>query len=167
MACLGVLFAIDDETLKKLKSLNTDEKRLEFLQEEIEEKFFEEFPDYLAELDKAWDAIHRSLTDGKLEWENGTYPLSHVILGGELLYFQEDYIMTLKTPEQVIEISNAIHKISEKEFRDGYDKIDKKDYGFELTEEDFEYTFEWFNNSKDFWKKAADQRRAVIFTADQ
>lgn len=167
MACLGVLFSIDEKIVEKIKSIQTDEARLEFLQEEIEEVYFEDFPDRVAELDKSWDAIHRSLTDGKLEWKNGEFPLSHVILGGELLYFKDDYIMTLKTPQQVDEIARAIEKIDREEFRIKYFKIDSEVYGFPLTEEDFEYTFDWLESSKTFWRKAAAEKRYVLFTADQ
>lgn len=167
MACLGVLFSIDEKTVKKLKAFKTDEKRLEYLQEEIEEVFFEQYPEKVAELDKSWDAIHRCLTDGKLEWENGEYPLNHVILGGELLYHEEDYIMSLKTPNQVQDIANIIDKVTEELLKAGYNKIDTTDYGFELTEADFIYTLDWFKDSIDFWKQAAKEKRYVLFTADQ
>jgi hypothetical protein len=167
MACLGVLFSLDEKEVKKLKSFKSDEDRLEYLQEEIEETFFEKYPDKVAELDKSWDALHRSLTDGKLEWENGTFPLNHVILAGELLYSEDDYIMSLKTPEQVSQIAEAVEKVTEDDLRKGYNRIDVKDYGFELSVEDFEYMWQWFNSSKEFWKKASQEKRYVLFTADQ
>ena len=167
MSCLGVLFSLDENLVSKLKEIKSDEERLDYLQMEIEEVFFDKYPDRLAELDKSWDALHRSLTDGKLEWTNGEYPLNHVILGGELLYHQSDYIMTLKTPEQVDNISKAIERVDEETLRQGYFKIDPKVYGFDLTEDDFEYTWTWFKQSKGFWKKAAIEKRFVLFTADQ
>lgn len=71
---LGVLFSLDESEVEKLKSFETDEERLVYLQEEIEENYFEDYPQRVAELDKAWDALHRSLTDGKLEYTNGTFP---------------------------------------------------------------------------------------------
>ena len=42
-----------------------------------------------------------------------------------------------------------------------------KDYGFPLTDEDFEYTWNWFNGTREFWKLAAQENRYVLFTADQ
>ena len=174
MACLGVLFSLDEKTVLKLKSFESDEDRLDYLQAEIEEDLMSNHPDKFAELDKSWDALHRSLTDGKLEWSdetpeltNGTFPLNHVIIGGQQLYFGDDYIMSLKTPEQIIKIVEAISQISQKTLRDGYYAIDNKDYGFELTEEDFEYTWTWFQESLEFWKNAASEKRYVLFTVDQ
>jgi Domain of unknown function (DUF1877) len=167
MSCLGVLFSLDVETVGKLKSFKSDEDRLDYLQEEIEEKYFSEFPDKIAELDKSWDTLHRCLTDGKLEYKNGQFPLSHVILGGEILYFGSDYIMTLKTPDQVKQIADSLNSIDKEYLKRGYSKIDEKDYGFPLSDDDFEYTWTWFDGSKKFWNLAGGQDRYVLFTADQ
>lgn len=167
MACLGVLFSLDEKTVSKLKSFKSDEDRLAFLQEDIEETIMGNEPERFAELDKSWEALHRSLTDGKLEWSNGTFPLNHVILGGQQIYQEDDYIMSLKTPEQVEKIAEAIVAVSESDLRTGYNKIDGKDYGCDLTDEDFEYTWTWFYESLEFWKKAALEKRFVLFTADQ
>ena len=167
MSCLGVLFSLDKATVDKLKAFSTDEDRLDYLQMEIEEEFFEKYPERVCELDKAWDAIHRTVTDGKLEWNNGDYPLNHFILGGEILYSQEDYIMTLKTPEQVRDIFMNFDSITKDAFRSNYFKIDKNLYGFDTTEDDFDYTWTWFSQSRDFWKLASQEQRYVLFTADQ
>lgn len=83
MSCLGVLFSLDEKTVSKLKSFNSDGERLEFLQEDVEETIMTNQPDRFAELDKSWDGLHRSLTDGKFDWQNGIYPLSHVVMGAK------------------------------------------------------------------------------------
>lgn len=167
MPCLGVLFSLDETEVEKLKSFQSDEDRLDYLQTEIEEPYFEKFPERLAELDKSWDALHRSLSDGKLSYTNGVFPLSHVILGGEVLYFKGDYIMSLKNPQQVKEITQRINQIDESFLRAGYNQIPEADYGFPLSDDDFEYTWSWFNESKEFWIQAAKDHRFVLFTADQ
>ncbi len=167
MASLGVLFSIDEQEVLKLKSLQTDEERLEFVQENIEEIYFDQFPERKAELVQSWDALHRSLTDGKLEYTNGAFPLNHTIVGGEKVYNGDDYIMTLKTPEQVRLIAIEILKIDRDTLRKGYERIDEEDYGTSLTEEDFEFTWDWFELSKDFWRLAAKENRFVLFTVDQ
>lgn len=167
MSCLGVLFSLDKEAVDKLKSFKSDEDRLDHLQMEIEEEYFNKYPEKLCELDKSWDAIHRTLTDGKLEWTNGTYPLNHIILGGEILYSKQDYIMTLKTPEQVQDIFKSFDLMTKETFKDKYFKIDKNLYGFETTNEDFEYTWDWFSQSRDFWRRATEDNQYVLFTADQ
>mgnify|MGYP002373168329 FL=1 len=107
------------------------------------------------------------MTNGKLEWGGGTYPLNHIILGGEILYSEPDYIMTLKTPAQVADIAKNFDTVTKDSFKQKYFSIDKNEYGFDTTEEDFDYTWTWFSESKDFWQKAADEKRYVLFTADQ
>lgn len=167
MSCLGVLFSLDEQTVHKLKSFKSDEDRLEFLQEDIEEELMDNDPERFAEFDKSWDALHRSLTDGKFDWTNGTFPLNHIIMGGEKIYNEDDYIMSLKTPDQVIQIAQVVDTITKEQLQSAYYNIDSEDYGFDLTEEDFDYTWTWFQSSLPFWKKAAAEKRYVLFTADQ
>jgi hypothetical protein len=166
MGCLGVHFAIDDSTVRKLRSFTTDEDRLDYVVEELEEEFFAHEEQWLAQTDKAWDAIHRSLTDGDIEWDNGTYPLGHVILGGERVYFGDDYVMVLKTPQEVRDVAAALPNVTEESFREGYSHIDGSDY-LEKGEDDFGYTWHWFCGLRDFFTRAAGAGRYVLFTADQ
>ena len=100
MAARGVHFALTDVEVRELESRDADEARLEHVQEEIEEQFFESRQGDLAETDKAWDAIHRCLTDGTLGGAS-TSPLEIVVLGGESLYSGDDYVMTLKRADEV------------------------------------------------------------------
>ncbi len=169
MSCLGVLFSLSEQEVMKIKNLKTNEERRDFITNDIEEKYFDDFPERLAELDKSWDGLHRSLTDGKCDWNNGTYPLNHVILGGEMLYDEDDYIMVLKTPKQVREIAKAIQTLSKDDLRKGYNQIpvDDEEYAEFLSEEDFDYTWDWFEPTKKFWQLAAEEERYVLFTADQ
>ncbi len=57
MGCLGVHFAIDEDAVNALKAQPSDSARLDYLHEEIEATYFGEHKDWLAETDKAWDAI--------------------------------------------------------------------------------------------------------------
>lgn len=165
MSCLGVLFSLDKKAVDHLKSFSDDEERLDYLQGDIEEVYFEDHPEWVCELDKTWDAIHRTLTNGKLEWKNGEYPLNHFILAGEILYSEDDYIMSLKSPQQVSDIYSALAKITIEQFKQKYLQIDKEVY--ETSDEDLEYTWQWFDQSREFWKRAAADKRYVLFTADQ
>ncbi len=167
MSSLGVLFSLDKQTVEELKSFDDDSERLDYLQEKIEEPMMSNEPIRFAELDKAWDALHRSLTDGTLDLKNGAFPLNHVVMGGEKLYHQDDYIMILKTPDQVHQISQAIESVTEAELRTGYSRITSEDYGMPVSNDDFEYTWGWLQETIDFWKKAAEERRYVLFTADK
>jgi Domain of unknown function (DUF1877) len=167
MGCLGVHFALTEQEASHLRSLPDDQARLEHLQEVIEETYFAEQPDLMAESDKAWDAMHRTLADGQLTWDGGEYPFSHVVLAGELLYIDSDYIMSLKTPQQVSDIATALQSLTEASFRQRYFAIDDVSYGQPLSDEDFKYTWEWFQVVRDFYTRAAKEGRFVLFTADQ
>jgi hypothetical protein len=166
MACRGVLFAIDRETADTLRAIDSDAARVEYIQEVIEEDYFANHNEWLAETDKSWDWIHRALTDGELGWDNGPYPLNHVIMGGESLHDGSEYIITLKTPQQVADVAAALSSITEESFAEGFRQIDESELngGFE---EDFGYTWDYFNEVRDFWLRAARLGRFVIFTVDQ
>lgn len=167
MSCLGVHFAITSEEAEKLLAMEDEDDRLEHLQEVLEETYFEKYPDLKAESDKAWDAIHRALADGRLTWEGGAYPLNHAVLVGERLYTGGDYIMSLKDPSQVRDISAALARMTEEEFRYKYFQIDADSYGSSLTEDDCQYTWAWFQGVRDLFARAAKDGRHVLFTADQ
>jgi hypothetical protein len=167
MGCLGVHFALTEDEVAALKSQPSDSARLDYLQEAIYETYFGEQREWLAETDKAWDGIHRTLIDGKIDGDNGTFPLSHVILGGEVLYELDDYIMSLKTPWEVKQIADALRGIMEKDFRDRYFRIDQEDYEFSVGDEDYEYTWSWFQEVRELYDRAADAGRHVLFAASQ
>jgi hypothetical protein len=50
------------------------------------DKIVDEQPEMKAESDKAWDAMHCALTDGRITWDNCFNPLNHVVLGDEFHY---------------------------------------------------------------------------------
>ena len=89
------------------------------------------------------------------------------MLAGELLYTESDYIMSLKSPKQVKDVASALASVSRDDFRKGYFKINPKEYGLPVTEEDFGYTWEWFQNVRELYQRAAGEGRFVLFTADQ
>jgi Domain of unknown function (DUF1877) len=167
MSCLGVHFALTEKEAAHLRSLDDEQARLDHLTEVIEETYLGEYPDLTAESDKSWDAMHRALADGQLSWDGGQYPLNHTVLAGELLYTDSDYIMSLKTPNQVRDIAAALPAITEEEFRRRYFGIDANNYGSPLSDEDFHYTWDSFQAVRDLYTRAAKEGRFVLFSADQ
>jgi hypothetical protein len=89
MACRGVHFAIADDDLNRLRGAASDRAVMEIV-DEVEERW-EEDEGMICETDKAWDAIHRCLTDGSLGFSSGEEPLRLCILGGEQLYQGDEY----------------------------------------------------------------------------
>lgn len=167
MAYLGVHFALSSDDVALLLSKQSDDERLALVQENIEVRYFEESRTYLAQSDKAWDAMHRALSEGPLSYDGGKYPLNHVVLGGQPLYDEDDYIISLKTPEQVKDVALALASLEKDQFRERYNAIDPEEYGFDLTDEDFQYTWEWFQEVRTLYQTAASEGRHVLFTADQ
>ena len=117
MSCLGVHFAIEAAEAERLTLAGNDAELLTIVQEEIEERWDKE---WLCQTDKAWDAIHRCLTDGRLTSGNGEYPLSLCILGGQALYSGDDFIVRLVAPDQAADVGRALSTVTEQEFRRRY-----------------------------------------------
>ena len=163
MASRGVHFAITPTEMECLLAAPNDVELMKII-EALEEAWDTE---NLAQSDKAWNAIHRCLTDGSLLYDSGSYPLNHVICGGRALYKGDDYTISLVTPCQVRDVSAALTSSSEPWLRDRYySLIDPKEYDGDHGEDDFEYTWEWFQGVCDLFKKASATGRAVIFTVD-
>ncbi|MEX0718775.1 MAG: YfbM family protein [Planctomycetaceae bacterium] len=168
MSCLGVHFALTEDEVAQLRSFDDEQERLDYLQEVIEETYFTSSPEWKAESDKAWDAMHRTLADGRLTWDGGQYPLNHTVLAGESLYGDTDaYIMSLKSPQQVRDIAAALPGITEDEFHRRYFAIDTESYGFPMSDQDFRYTWDWFQEVRDLYIRAAAEGRFVLFALDQ
>lgn len=164
MTARGVLFAIDEPEVSKLKAFTDEEDLIDYICYELEENYFENHGEWVEEIDKAWDFIHRTLTDGELLYDNGTYPLNHVILGGELLTSGEDYIAVLKTAQQVQEINTTLQAINKGQFRDLYNQIPSDEIG---KEDYFDYTWSYFESLKNFWQRVSESHRYILFTVDQ
>ncbi len=164
MVCRGVHFAITPQVMDQLLRADGDQDLIEIVQKELEEKWEQE---WLCQTDKAWDAIHRCLTDGRLEYDNGTFPLNHCILGGENLHQGDDYIISLVRPEKVGAVAEALQSVTEQEMRARYFQLDPSDYDYEICEDDFHYSWDWFTGLPPLFLKAGQQGRAVVFTVDQ
>ena len=159
MSGRGVLFAIDDETLARLGEARSDAE-VRAIVEELEERWE---PAAACELDKAWDAIHRALTDGRLAYDSGRPPLSLAILGGHRLHDGDELIVTVKAFDEVQRVARALSEWDRAKLRAAYYRIPKQDYG-DLDEEDFEYVWAYFQKMLELWRDAARDERSVVFT---
>lgn len=126
-----------------------------------------------AETDKAWDAIHRCLSewsptvnDGALD-RQGSPPLNLCVLGGrKIMDSEERYIIRLLEPLQVVELSVALEPITKDWMRERYFKHCNGAWP-EFGEDDFEYTWGWFEHLRAFFARTVSTSRAVIFSVDQ
>jgi hypothetical protein len=163
VASRGVHFSITVEQADGLLAADGDDALMELI-EAIEEAWDK---DNLVECDKAWDAMHRCLTDGQLEYGNGSYPLNHCVLGPRQLHEGDDYIVSLVSPEEVRDVAKALEPVTAEWFGERYSTVLPKDYAPEYGQEDLDYTWSNFEDVKQFFRKAAASGRAVIFTVDQ
>src|SRR5262245_39824318 len=102
--------------------------------------------DTLAECDKSWDAMHRCLTDGRLEDGSGAYPFSHVVLGPRQLHSGGDYIVSLVEPAEVRDVAAALSNVASEWFAERYRRLVPKNYSPNYGDQDLEYTWSWFEN---------------------
>ena len=165
MACRGVHFALTlDQERKLLASAGDDSAVVELVHEEIEDAWDR---DWLCETDKAWDAIHRCLTDGKLGLDNGRPPLNLVILGGKQFCASDDYYVCYVAKDMVPAVAAALARFTRDQFDSAYNALANTDYSGPHNSDDREYTWENLEDLKQFWANAAAGGRSVIFTVDQ
>jgi hypothetical protein len=163
MAGRGVHFAVTAAQAESLLATKSDRKLMAIVAQ-IEEAWEKPFA---VETDKAWDAIHRCLTDGSLLYVSGEYPLNHCICGGQQLFRGNGDTVSFVSAEQVKDVAAALAKVTKAWMRSRYSRIDPQEYDeVEMGEEDFDYTWENFLDVRRFYKKAAKAGRAVIFTVD-
>jgi len=164
MACRGVHFAINGADADRLLAALSADEVLRIIQEDIEEKWDEA---WLYQTDKAWDAIHRCLTDGTLSLTSGVYPLKLAILNGRRIDAGSNYIVSLTTPDQAKDVAAGLGTVTRESLSKRYEAIDPNDYGMPKSLGDFEYTWDWFDGLAAFFQKASEANRYVIFTVDQ
>ncbi|XVV17286.1 DUF1877 family protein [Actinoplanes sp. CA-131856] len=115
--------------------------------------------DWLCEVDKSWDAMHRCLSDGTLQLGRRTgEALELALLGGGHHHEGEDHIVAHVLADQVPAVAAALETVSEAWLRERYDRIDA---------EDFDYTWHYLAEVRDFYERAGAAGRSVIFTVDQ
>jgi hypothetical protein len=80
---------------------------------------------------------------------------------------EPDHIVSLKSPEQVRDVAAALPGVTLANFRRRYFAIDPDAYGRPVAEQDFSYTWDWFQNVCRLYTRAAAEGRYVLFTSDQ
>lgn len=181
MSCLGVHFAITQAQREALLALSDDDARIDYVQMEIERDWD---PEFAQASDKAWDAMHRCLSDWPPETPHfypvdpqyGTYALPEdhgdlslklCVLGGRKVTDDESvYFIRLIEPEEVTALVPALARIDKPWMREKYFTHCRGAWP-EYGEEDFEYTWVHFEEVRDFFKRMNGNGRSVIFTADQ
>jgi hypothetical protein len=171
MPCRGVFFALTKAEETKLLSATDTDAVVEIITEEIEERWDRE---WLVEMDKSWDAVHRCLGDGSLRTSQPSLT-AKAVLGGKQLSSNADWIVSYLTADEVKQVSVAIAGIDESEFRRRYFGLKKKflwlfdwtDYDGPIGEEDLGYSWSNFEEMRLLYSKAAAAHRALVFSVAQ
>jgi hypothetical protein len=170
MACRGVFFALTKAEETKLLAAADSDAVVEIITEEIEERWDCE---WLVEMDKSWDAVHRCLGDGSLRTSQPSLT-AKAVLGGKQLSSNSDWIISYLTADEVQQVALAIAGIDQLEFRRRYFALKKKllwidrtQYDGPIGAEDFEYSWSNFEEMRAFFSKAAGAHRATVFSVDK
>ncbi|MGL4419989.1 MAG: YfbM family protein [Gemmataceae bacterium] len=179
MAGRGGFNTITPEQMERLLAIRyesdlDDEACDEAIMEEvsrIEEAIDFASPDFL-DIDKAWEAIHRCLTgdqtpDGMVNPNAGRSPLRLCVLGGVKLIEGDHHIVALVKPVEVLKVADALAKIDKAGLRKRFFRLDPEVVSsYPIDDDEFEYTWSNFARLPTFYRRAADQGRAILFIAD-
>jgi hypothetical protein len=163
MSCLGLHFALTADEAARLLAAS-DNAAVRAVIEEMEKN---RDGAWVAQSGKAWDAMHRCLSNGTLFYDEGVVPLNRTLLGGKHLYDRDDYIVSYVAPSEVKDVAAALAPLTEEAFRARYDAIDPDEYDGTHGDEDFKSTWERFQVVRELYKKAAAAGRSVVFIVDQ
>lgn len=160
---LGVHFAIaaDQERALLAAGDRNDSDGVGEILDDIEESWNDD--GLMADTDKAWNAIHRCLTDDTLDPDGGLYPLSHAVLGGRHLH--DEYYVVYLSAAEVRDVADALRDVEPTWLRGRFDTIDDPNYIGARDATDFAYIWDGFVELQAFYDRAAAIGRAVIFTA--
>ncbi|MGF6906137.1 DUF1877 family protein [Fusobacterium sp. PH5-44] len=164
MSRLGVLYAITNEELAELKKQKKEEI-YDYMLENIEEEYLG--GELACELDKAWYALHYAINNG--EWKEDKSTLSKVIFGGEFLLDDEEYVITLKKPDdvkEIVEYLTAHEKCFDNVIENGFKNTKDDDLDLPKDENLLEYMKDWSKGLLPFYKNAEIENLNVIFTTD-
>jgi hypothetical protein len=79
----------------------------------------------------------------------------------------DDYVVAHVLAAEVPAVAVALAAVVETEMRERYLRIDAASYQGVIEDEDFDYTWHYFQEVRDFYRRAAAAGRSVIFTVDQ
>lgn len=163
MSCIGVHYMISYEQAMKLLHLKSDEDIFNTVQEVLAPAATGETS---FDCNAAWDALHRSLSNGTLDPRQGQRPLNMTFLCGNFLTRGEDYIAVLTTPTEVKQIAEAPAKVTEEGLKKKY--FDQKFPGYlDKSQSNWEQTWAGFQGLPEFFANAAARKQHVLFTATQ
>jgi len=119
----------------------------------------------ILEMGALWDPLHRCLTEGELDPAGGDFPLNHAVLGGKQLHQAADYTAVLIRPDMTRFIADALEELEEDDTRKKFQALSSTSYQGSLDEKHFMQMWLKLQDLKVFFRAAAENGEAVVFTA--
>lgn len=115
------------------------------------------------DIGKAWDPLHRIMTDGELDPGGGDFPGNQVVLGGKQLHHAEDFSAILIRPDIVAFVSEALNELKQAEVREKFENLPAT---YTQPRGDKEFIELWLAITlmRPFFDAAAENLEAVVFT---
>lgn len=163
MARLGMLYALDEEEVTKLKAQPL-EKRYDYVLDTFEKAYFDTKRAH--EFHKAWEGLHYVFSGG--EWiEDSTLPYSIIFGGDEVILDDEDYVILLKENQSLKQIAEYLKGLDVKALiKSRVPKIPEEEIDMPLDEDFMAYLYNWYEGLDDFYQKSYEEGYHVIFAVD-
>lgn len=158
----GYHIALSRENAKRVFSAQGDDALLKLVEEFKASKAMKA-DGQLLDLKKAWDPIHRCLTDGDLDPAGGEFPLNHVILGGKQLHKGDAQVVVLVRPDMVGFITEALRDLKEPDFRKRFFELVPAKFDQPITEKEYTHIWAIFREVLAFYEYCDEERMAVLF----
>jgi hypothetical protein len=119
-------------------------------------------PSYLHGGYKDWNILLLCLTDGTYAPQGGTYPLNQCFFGGKLLV-SEGSVVNVLMPRVVQDAASALAGLSREWVAERLISIFREEVSGERYTDEY---YEKLRSLQDFYRRAADAGRAIVFYTD-
>ncbi len=132
---------------------------------ELLEQMEESTPEFVHGYYKDWDVLHRCLSDGTFDPKGGSYPLNQCFICARLVC-KEGSIVNLVTTEAVRDVANSLQNLRREEFEARFTARYRMEYSGSIPKGDLEDYYRKCTELGDFYRRAADEGRAIVFFTD-
>jgi hypothetical protein len=170
MSGQGYHLALDDEQADWLLACNDETEVVDCASQALEGFWAAGDTTHLEGGYKDWNVLLLCLTNGTYDPRGGTYPLNRCFFGGRLLA-RDGSIVNMVMPGEVADVAEALGRIDRRWLRETYMQLPPNNFferrgSWARDEEDVYELFVRLNKLRRFYRKAAQERRSVVFYTD-